>query len=79
MVLYERVSTTQKLREDFPAAGIDAVWLQQRCVLGEVDRGGNPGPHVTPLAPSSPLGSSFSMDMIKDAGWLCGVPTWQSL
>lgn len=34
MVLYERVSTVQKLREDFPVAGIDAVWLQQRCVLG---------------------------------------------
>lgn len=82
MVLYERVTSEQKLREGFPVAGIEAVRLQQRCMLGVgggAGRGGSPGPHVTLLGPSSSLGSSFSRDRIKDVRWLCGIPTWQSL
>lgn len=33
MVLYERVTSEQKLREGFPVAGIEAVRLQQRRTL----------------------------------------------
>lgn len=55
MVLYEGL-TLNRNEEDFPVAGIGAIWslLQHLMCIGEGgDRRGNPAPHVTPSRPGA--------------------------
>lgn len=42
-------------------------------------RGGNPGPSLDPPGALHSLENSSSKDSMEGAGWLCGIPVWQSL
>lgn len=83
-VPYQWVNTKKKPRWGFSAAGTG--WFDPCCstnrgvgVLEEGARGGNPGPSLDPLGALHSLENSSSKDSLEGAGWLCGIPVWQSL